>query len=155
MNGGGGTSKGAVYKWVAAGVVLAVVIALIVVSGVRSMAIVEGRSMEPLFHTGDVVFLEKKSPDEIRVGDIVVYKTLGGKYIIHRVIEVYEAAGTTCYIVKGDNNPIADPGLPPCPYRNGGSRGIPYEAIIGVVAAPGGVPFKIPYLGGLTLILRG
>ncbi|MCE4618845.1 MAG: signal peptidase I [Desulfurococcales archaeon] len=142
------------YSKIAGILIVVLLFILIVASGVRSMAIVEGQSMEPLFHTGDVVFLKKKGPGEIKVGDIVVYEAKPGKYIIHRVISIYQAAGTTCYVVKGDNNPIPDPGLPPCPYKNG-VRGIPYEAISGVVLAPDGIAIKIPYLGGLTLLFRG
>ncbi|MCE4600527.1 MAG: signal peptidase I [Desulfurococcales archaeon] len=134
--------------------VLVLVVVGLVIVGVRGMAIVEGRSMEPLFHTGDVVFLEKKNPGEIKIGDIIVYESLDGKYIIHRIIGVYEAGGLVCYVVKGDNNPIPDPGVPPCPLRNG-VRGVPYSRIKGVVVSVDDVPVKIPYLGGLTLLLRG
>ncbi len=133
---------------------LAAIVVVLVAQGVRGMAIVEGRSMEPLFHTGDVVFLVKKPPDEIKVGDIVVYETPGGKYIIHRVIEVYKVSDTYCYVVKGDNNPVPDLGFEPCKPR-GGITGIPYDSIKGVVYTVRGVPVKIPYIGGLTLLIRG
>ncbi|MCE4629118.1 MAG: S26 family signal peptidase, partial [Desulfurococcales archaeon] len=61
------------YSKIAGILIVVLLFILIVASGVRSMAIVEGQSMEPLFHTGDVVFLKKKGPGEIKVGDIVVY----------------------------------------------------------------------------------
>ena len=125
----------------------------IIAFGVRSMAIVEGRSMEPLFHTGDVVFLRSKTEDQIKVGDIVVYQ-MNGKYIIHRVVDIYKAGNITCYIVKGDNNPIPDPGNPSCPFING-LRGIPFSSVKGVVVTIEDTPIKIPYLGGVTLLLRG
>ncbi len=150
-----GASRWGLEKGEAAAVIVIVLVVVVALaSGIRGMAIVEGRSMEPLFHTGDVVFLEKKGPGEIAVGDIVVYVTPDGRYIIHRVIDVYESGGTMCYVVKGDNNPVPDMGFPPCkPHR--GAVGIPYESIKGVVAEFLGVPVKIPYVGGLTLLVRG
>jgi len=133
---------------------VAVAIAVLFASGVRGMAIVEGRSMEPLFHTGDVVLLREAAPEEISVGDIVVYETPDGRYIIHRVVEVYKVGDTYCYIIKGDNNPVPDIGYAPCPSR-GGAVGVPYSMIKGVVVEVAGVPLKIPYIGGLTLLIRG
>jgi len=131
-----------------------VLVAALLAWGVRGMAIVEGRSMEPLFHTGDVVLLREAAPDEIKVGDIVVYETPDGRYIIHRVIDVYTVGETYCYIIKGDNNPVPDIGFAPCPAR-GGAVGVPYKMIKGVVVDIAGVPLKIPYIGGLTLLIRG
>lgn len=154
MSGAGEDGSRRHYARIIGALIVVVLVVLILASGVRSMAIVEGRSMEPLFHTGDVVFLGKKDSSGINVGDIVVYKTGPNKFIIHRVISIYNTSTGFCYVVKGDNNPVPDPGLPPCPYKNG-VRGIPYKAISGVVVAPDGVPVKIPYLGGLTLLFRG
>ncbi len=139
---------------IAAAAALAIVALLVIAGGVRGMAIVEGRSMEPLFHTGDAVLLRSVAPEEIRPGDILVYETPDGRYIIHRVIKVYESRGTYCFIVKGDNNLVPDMGFPPCPPY-GGTRGVPYSSVKGVVAEVLGVPVKIPYIGGFTLLIRG
>jgi len=135
--------------------IIIIAVVLIVASGVNGLAIVDGKSMEPLFHTGDVVVLVKKQPEEIQVGDVVVYKNILGKYIIHRVIKVYVVDGKYCYVIMGDNNPIPDVGFPSCPPTPEGYRGVPYEAIKGVVVSLGGVPVKFPYLGGITLLFRG
>ena len=138
----------------AIGLILIVVLGVIIIaSGVRGIAIVEGKSMEPLFHTGDIVFLEKPDPSRIHRGTIIVYRT-DGRYIIHRVIKIYKYDHTTCYVVKGDNNPVPDPGLSPCPYISW-YRGVPLRAVKGIVASIRGDPLKIPYLGGLTLLVRG
>ena len=128
--------------------IIVLLIIALALTGRLGIAVVEGISMEPTFHTGDIVFLEKKVPGEIQPGDIVVYKRYNG-YIIHRVIGVANNGGTLCYIVKGDNNPFPDPPLPPC------GKGIPYSDIIGVVAKARGMPVKIPYLGGMAVIIRG
>jgi len=138
--------------------IVAVVLILVAIiwaydNGVRGLAIVEGRSMEPLFHSGDIVVLEKPDLSKIKKGTIIVYWD-GDKYVIHRVIDIYHYNGINCYIVKGDNNPIPDRGLPPCPYHSW-YRGVPQSAVKGIVATLHGVPVKIPYLGGLTLLIRG
>jgi signal peptidase len=115
-------------------------------------AAVEGRSMEPLLHTGDLVVLVKRS--DISVGDIVVYSS-GSKYVIHRVVGKYEVNGYYCYIVKGDNNVIPDTGDPRrCPPGRYGVSGIPEDSIVGVVLSVRGNPVKIPYIGSITLLVR-
>ncbi|MCE4609476.1 MAG: signal peptidase I [Desulfurococcales archaeon] len=130
-------------------IVLFIIAAYMLLGGVLRLAIVEGISMEPLLHTGDVVLIKKEAPDQINVGDIVVYSS-GTKYIIHRVIEIRQIDGKYCYVVKGDNNPMPDPGFPECH-----GLGIPYDAIVGVVQEVDGSPVKIPYVGGLSLMVKG
>ena len=120
-------------------------------------AVVEGRSMEPLLHSGDLVFLlSDKDPG---VGDIVVYRDNSGRFIIHRVIAVYEVNGLECYVIKGDNNVIPDLGDPadcirPVNVEGYSSYGVPRDRIVGVVISIDGNPIKIPYVGGLTLALK-
>ena len=127
-----------------------IIISLVLIATGRiRIAVVEGRSMEPTMHTGDLVFLRSEPPEKIKPGDVVVYKT-DSRYIIHRVINVYVYKGNYCYIVKGDNNPVPDPGFPAC-----GSRGIPYDAIIGVVYSVDDSVVKIPYLGGISVVIKG
>ncbi len=116
-------------------------------------AAVEGRSMEPLLHTGDLVILVKKS--DIDVGDIVVYSS-NSKYVIHRVIGVYEVKGYYCYVTKGDNNITPDIGDPRrCPPGPFGVSGVPRDSIVGVVLTVRGHPVKIPYIGSITLLIKG
>jgi signal peptidase len=119
-------------------------------------AVVEGSSMEPLFHTGDLVVLVKSPPEEISVGDIVVYRS-GGKFVIHRVVYKYVGpGGETCFVTKGDNNVLPDLGDPlRCGTKVvpglGVVSGRPYEDIVGVVVEVAGVPLKIPYVGIVRL----
>ncbi|MCE4601855.1 MAG: signal peptidase I [Desulfurococcales archaeon] len=121
-------------------------------------AVVEGRSMEPLLHTGDLVFLDKRGQPDI--GSVVVYKDKSGRFIIHRVIGVYEYNNITCYVIKGDNNSIPDYGYPDVcrrPYRVGpySAYGVPESRIVGVVISLDDSPVKVPYLGGLTILYKG
>jgi len=130
------------------------------------MAVVRGHSMEPLLHTGDLVFLSRKPPAEIRVGDIIVYRW-GGSYVIHRVVYKYRYAGTWCFVVQGDNrltNPIPDPGDPlacgsvtyvdSLTGRLVSASGVPYGVVVGVVVTLHGYVLKVPYLGGLALLIK-
>jgi signal peptidase I len=61
-----------------------------------------GDSMEPAYHTGDIILCSSNVEPE--VGDVVVYDR-GDKMISHRVVG--EIHGE--YLVKGDNNEKLDP----------------------------------------------
>ncbi len=72
--------------------------------GGASYVMIDGNSMEPTFHAGDLVILTKAPV--YNVGDIVAYKDLKlNAFIIHRIIE-YEDGH---YVLKGDNNAWIDP----------------------------------------------
>lgn len=110
------------------------------------VAVVKGTSMLPLLREGDIVFLIKKPPSEIHIGDIVVYKSLRSGYIIHRVISIKVIGNVVYYTTKGDNNPIDDSALGEFPP----GYGITYDRIIGVVWAPYNMTFTVPVLGILS-----
>lgn len=93
-------------------------------------------SMEPKIMPGDIVLVEKISGDRVNVGDVVMYFSEDDINITHRVIEETTQSGVTRYILKGDNNPSADP------------KSVGSEQIKGRVIG------TIPYLGKLTLYLR-
>ena len=65
-----------------------------------------GFSMYPTFHDSEFLLIEKPAFEDIRVGDIIIYKsTLYEKLVIHRIIRKKGNLFTT----KGDNNPGKDP----------------------------------------------
>ncbi len=118
------------------------------------LIVVEGVSMLPTLYTGDIVVVYKPSPEEIKTGDIVVYKSpIHNKLVIHRIIKIVKCESGYCFITKGDNNLRADNeiGLQP-------SYGIDYEHIVGVVlgirVGDATAPIRIPYLGLLTILFR-
>jgi len=142
---------------VAAAVMLAAVLrAALAVS--TPLVVVEGNSMIPTLYSGDLVIIHKPPPQEIHVGDIIVYHSLEGRLVIHRVIKIDKAVldGRVVYryITKGDNNAVNDviQGLEP-------PSGISYDEVLGVVYSIelGGskAPLRIPYLGLLTRLLKG
>ena len=75
------------------------------------IVIVRGHSMYPFFLDGDLVVISREDINKIELGDIIVYRTLEGKMIIHRVIGKRKIAGNIALTVKGDNNPLPD--IPP------------------------------------------
>ncbi|MEM4260442.1 MAG: signal peptidase I [Candidatus Woesearchaeota archaeon] len=69
-------------------------------------------SMEPVLNEKtNAIEIKPKSIEDIKVGDIISYKS---KYVdgilIHRVIYKGNDEEGAYVIVKGDNNPVSDPG---------------------------------------------
>lgn len=109
-----------------------------------SLAAVEGESMLPTVREGDLVILLKVSdPSEIRVGDVVVYRSIGDRLIIHRVIEVRRVGNEYFYVTKGDNNLYPDIGDT--------IHGVSFSRIVGKVFSINSHIVKLPYLGYLSL----
>lgn len=113
------------------------------------VAVITGNSMLPLLREGDIVFLTQVDPGDIRPGDIIVFKSRRGSYIIHRVMDVVYFNGSYYYVTKGDNNLLADIGE----FENG--RGVPYTRVVGRVVSIQNHVIKIPYLGRITLMFKG
>jgi signal peptidase I len=61
-------------------------------------------SMKPTLDESSVVTVEKVPFTELRRGDIVIYRSVSGSPVIHRL---YEQSGDT-WLVLGDNNPAID-----------------------------------------------
>lgn len=76
--------------------------------GCTTLTVVSGHSMEPTYHTGDLVVSRCGEP---RVGDVVVYQPseLGGGRIIHRIVD---GDGEQGWVLQGDNNAWLDPFSP-------------------------------------------
>ncbi len=135
------------------------------------LAAVHGVSMLPLLQEGDLVIVIGVSPHNIKVGDIIVYRNpLSGALVIHRVIDKKDLDGIVYFKVKGDNNPAPDAYPLVCIARLGvpiprwaivKEDGlalvdyIPSNLVIGKVLEVDGAPVKIPYLGYLSLYVRG
>jgi len=101
--------------------------------GDTEFTILSGKSMLPTIPSGSLAITKKAFDYE--VGEIVAFVQKEGgftKVVVHRIIEKVENG----FIIKGDNNPVNDPGI------------IPPEKIIGKVI------FVTPYLGYLALFLK-
>src|SRR5512137_1210264 len=71
--------------------------------GPATYAIIDGHSMEPLLHTGDLAVARAHSP--YGVGDLVMYRVDYG-LVIHRIKSGSAAEG---WITQGDNRDEPDP----------------------------------------------
>ena len=102
------------------------------------LVVVTSESMSPTLERGHLLILQKQAPEEIHVGDIIVYNADWHTQapVVHRVDQIYEVENETRYRTKGDANSAIDPG-----YRV-------YDDIVGVVV------FAIPYIGNITLFLQ-
>lgn len=96
------------HRSVASGVALAIFVAAWVVfapsqlGGQATYVVVNGNSMEPGFHKGDLVVVRKDH--SYGVGDIVTYRHPDIGYVIHRIVG--REGGT--YLFQGDNNSYVD-----------------------------------------------
>ncbi len=73
------------------------------VGGQASYVMVNGISMEPNYHTGDLVIVRKART--YQVGDVITYRDAEmGAYVIHRIIAVEQGQ----FVIKGDNNSWID-----------------------------------------------
>jgi len=82
------------------------------VGGIRVFTVITG-SMLPEYEVGDMIISIEAEPEEIKVGDNVVYEGLvddfNGKIVTHKVIEKRKSGGEYKFITKGLNNDIEDP----------------------------------------------
>jgi len=114
------------------------------------VAVVKGSSMLPLLREGDIVIVLKCGPGDIRVGDVIVFRTQTGRLVVHRVVGVKVGEdGTYYYVTQGDNNAFPDFQH----FERG--LGVPYWRVVGKVASVNDFVFKVPYLGHLALMIRG
>ena len=95
------------------GAALLVILAILAwptsMGGCTTMTVVSGHSMDPTFHTGDLIIARCGTP---KVGDIVVYQPPGvaeRAQVIHRIVGSGSAGG---WVVQGDNNSYTDPWQP-------------------------------------------
>ena len=73
------------------------------IGGQVSYVMVNGISMEPSYHTGDLVIVRKAQI--YHVGDVVTYRDAEmGAYVIHRIIGIEQGQ----FVLKGDNNSWID-----------------------------------------------
>lgn len=97
-------------RWGDIPVLIFIVILVGLISGKFKYSIigVGSESMSPTILKGDAVVYEKvKSIDDLKIGDILVFKS-ESKMIIHRYTEKKEDKGTVYIITKGDANNSSD-----------------------------------------------
>ncbi len=90
------------------------------------------------FNKGDIMVLYGSQPQNIKVGDIIVFKSLQPDPIIHRVIRIYTEGNKLYFQTKGDHNPDT--------YSSLGEDKIAQDRVIGRAV------FRIPFLGWVKII---
>jgi signal peptidase len=96
------------------------------IGGGTGYVVVEGNSMEPGLHEGDLVITRRAS--DYDVGDVVLFdaETLGGAPVLHRIVT--EQGGT--YTTRGDNRDKNDPDR----FTNDAVRGALWFSVPGIGA---------------------
>ena len=131
----------------------AIIIIIALLLSTHLNVVVSG-SMEPSFYRGDIVVTENVETfygahefdpyTDIEIGDVVVYDaTWYSNPVIHRVIDIEQINGSTYYIIKGDNNEVADP------------EPVEPSQIRSKVVTIGNHLLIIPKIGYITLMVRG
>ena len=106
--------------------VIAAVLYIPRLMGLKTYKVLSG-SMEPKYHVGSVVYVEKSSFDDIEVGDVITFYINDNTVVTHRVID--KDNDTESFHTKGDANETED----------GGS--VAYDKVVGKVV------LNVPYLG--------
>lgn len=78
--------------------------------GYESYVVLSG-SMEPTIHVGDLAVVQIVKSDQLKVGDIITYRTAQRPDLVvtHRLIEIaLDEQGRLSFRTKGDANEIAD-----------------------------------------------
>lgn len=100
------------------------------------MMTVLSESMWPVFTRGDLIFVKDIKPQNIVVGDIIVFRYNDG-VAVHRVIRIDGNRVTT----KGDANNVED-------------NPIFFDDVVGRVPLVLGRPVKVPFVGRIALFMN-
>jgi len=96
-------------------------------------------SMEPTYNRGDLVIIRRVDPEDISIGDTIVYRSpVEPILILHRVVAIKIVNGTRYFLTKGDN-PRTNPYVDPWGW-------ISEDRVVGVLVA------RVPYLGMVFLL---
>ena len=108
--------------------------------------IVTSDSMNPSLMQGDLIAWTPIRIEDVKVGDVVVFKSWlswpDQKLVVHRVVEIRTEWGKPALVTKGDGNNYTDQAGPhiPEPY-------IIEKNFIGKTISIGNQPLKIPFVG--------
>lgn len=104
--------------------------------------VVLGGSMEPTYHVGSILFIERVEPAQVAEGDIITFETpqsagvLEGTLTTHRVVAVEAGAAGPAFRTQGDANNAEDTWVVPAATVVGRGR------------------FAVPYVGYASSFIR-
>lgn len=61
-----------------------------------------GSSMTPFIRNGDILTATPTNPNQLRIGEIIFYKTKGGNAIAHRILRIKQANNKLTFNTRGD-----------------------------------------------------
>jgi signal peptidase len=128
------------FSWI---IVLAVVLFAVALVGVKLFGVqiytVLSGSMEPVYHTGSVIYVVDVDPAELEVGDDITFKLSETTTATHRIIEIMTEEGNSSKLMfktQGVANAVED------------ASPVSADQIIGTPV------FTIPYLGYVAAYIQ-
>lgn len=97
-------------------IILAVMLAGVRLVGLRPMTVLSG-SMEPVYKTGDLIYVKSVDYRDLKKGDIITFMLSEDTIATHRIVEIVpdEADPTVVrYRTKGDANDVEDGSMVHC-----------------------------------------
>lgn len=77
------------------------------VFGYKPFIVLSG-SMETDIRVGDLIITKEVDPTTLKIADVIAFRDPEGTVTTHRIIEMVDCLGSTCFITKGDNNSSQD-----------------------------------------------
>jgi len=104
-----------IASWILVAIAAVIAVALLAVTvGPRVLPyqalVVRSGSMSPAIPTGSIVFYQKESADNVKVGDVIVFQKPGdsSEKVTHRVYRISTGPTGRYFITKGDANGAPD-----------------------------------------------
>lgn len=78
------------------------------IGGIQILKVISG-SMEPAIHTGSVIFIKEVDPEQLKVGDVITFKSMeyDNQLVTHRIAEINNT-DTLSFTTRGDANDAND-----------------------------------------------
>lgn len=97
------------YRIIYVPIIIFLMVIVGLVSGIfkYKMIAISSGSMEPVFCRGDAVIYEKTDPKDVKVGDVLAFKS-DNRVITHRVIYIVNNDNKLLFKTRGDANNTAD-----------------------------------------------
>ena len=62
----------------------------------------KGTSMHPFVRNHDILHVRAVAPEQLRTGDLVLFRATGSRVIVHRVLRRTKLEKGTAFLIKGD-----------------------------------------------------
>ena len=104
--------KGLNINFIIIPVIIFLIVIIILVSGIFKfqMIAIASNSMVPVYERGDTIIFEKVDVEDIKIGDIVVFKR-NMIIVAHRIVKIKEESSKKYFFTKGDANNSVDVGV--------------------------------------------